>query len=79
MKRTSLALACALAWACALTASAQTAPATNPAKAQGQETRATAGGKAAGKERARLAKAENAKCRENLKPRQEKQKKAAAT
>lgn len=79
MKRTSFALACALAWACALTASAQTAPNSSPAKPQGQESRVAADAKASGKERARLAKAENLKCRESPKQKQEKPKKAAAT
>jgi hypothetical protein len=79
MKRTSLALLCALAWACALPASAQTAPTpTSPAKVQGQETSARPDAKATtGKERARLAKAQNKPDCKVAK--QDKPKKASAT
>ena len=82
MNRMPLALLCALTWACALPASAQTAPTTpttTPAKAQGPQSKAKADDNATGRERARVAKAENMRCKDIAKQKQDKQKKAAAT
>ena len=83
MKRTSLALVCALAGACALPILAQTSPTpASPAKVQGQETKAKPDAKAdakaaTGKERARQAKAQNKPDCKVVK--QDKPKKASAT